>query len=232
MPACAYAALQLAFYGPPALRDDELQQALAESQAAVALEPQDAFSRFALGRSLMPAAPLSRGAARNWSWRWKPTAASRRPGLRSAFCLHGVGPAGGRAAAVRKGRAPEPAGSAPVDLPSHARPRACTGWTGSGKPRISCALPVRQQYATYWPLGHRCARVLAERGRTRDAGAGAGPAAAGLKPGLRPGLRRAQDFFFMHAPEFVERYVGCAGAGWDRLNQHSRQRFVVHRLCR
>jgi len=64
---------------------------------------------------------------------------------------------------------------------------------------------VRQQYATYWPFATLCA-LLAERGRIEEAKA-VGDRLRQMKPGYSLAFAR-QDFFFIRAPEFVERYLG------------------------
>ena len=63
---------------------------------------------------------------------------------------------------------------------------------------------LRQQHATYWPLATLCA-LLAERGRIDDAAAVADRLRR-LKPEYDLAYAR-QDFFFLLAPEFVDRYV-------------------------
>jgi hypothetical protein len=63
---------------------------------------------------------------------------------------------------------------------------------------------LRQQFATYWPLATLCA-LLAERGRLEEAGAVANRLRQ-VRPGYSLDFAR-QDFFFLQAPEFVERYV-------------------------
>lgn len=70
---------------------------------------------------------------------------------------------------------------------------------------------VRQQHATYWPLATLCA-LLAERGRIDEATA-VGDRLRRIKPGYSLAYAR-QDFFFMRAAGFVERYLkGLALAG-------------------
>ena len=63
---------------------------------------------------------------------------------------------------------------------------------------------VRQQYATYWPFATLCA-LLAERGRIEEAAA-IGDRLLQMKPGYNLAFAR-QDFFFIRAPEFVDRYL-------------------------
>jgi tetratricopeptide (TPR) repeat protein len=205
----AYAALQLAFYGPPQHRDAELQQALAESQAAVGIEPDDAFNRFALGRSLCllrrypeAQAELEQALEANRSF--------AQAYFALAFCFSVWD---------------RPAASLPLyEKAVRLSPQDPHLWTfhhmrgltlfrmdrlDEAEDFVRAAL--RQQHATYWPLATLCS-LLAERGQLEDAAAVADRLRR-LKPGYDLAYAR-QDFFFMRAPEFIERYLhglGLAG---------------------
>jgi TolB-like protein len=199
----AYAALQMAFYGPPAHRDEELQQALTESRASVSLEPNDAFNRFALGRSLCllrryPEAQAELEAAleanRSFAQAW----------FALAFCF---------------GVWDKPALALPLfEKAVRLSPHDPHLWTfhhmrGLALFRLDrldeaedfVRAALRQQHATYWPLATLCA-LLAERGRMEDARAVADRLRK-LKPDYDLAYAR-QDFFFLEDPGFVDRYVG------------------------
>jgi TolB-like protein len=198
----AYAALQLAFYGAPARRDEELAQAFAESQAAVALEPQDAFNRFALGRSLSllcrypeAQAELEQAIEANRSF--------AQAYFALAFCF----------AVWDKPAAALPLFEKAVRLSPqdphlwtfhHMRSVALFRLDRLEEAEDFVRAAVRQQHATYWPLATLCA-LLAERGRIDEATA-VGDRLLKVKPGYSLAYAR-QDFFFMRAPEFVERYL-------------------------
>ena len=198
----AYAALQLAFYGLPERRDAELQTALTEAQAAVAQEPDDAFSRFALGRSLCllrryeeAQAELTQALEANRSF--------AQAYFALAFCFSVWD---------------KPAESLPLyEKAVRLSPRDPHLWTfhhmrGVALFRLDrleeaedfVRAALRQQNTTYWPLATLCA-LLAARGRVDDAAAVADRLRK-LKPGYDLAYAR-QDFFFIRAPEFVERYV-------------------------
>lgn len=207
----AYAALQLAFYGSPQRRDAELQQALIESQAAVGMEPDDAFNRFALGRSLCllrrypeAQAELEQALEANRSF--------AQAYFALAFCFSVWD---------------RPALSLPLyEKAVRLSPQDPHLWTfhhmrGLALFRLDrleeaedfVRAALRQPYATYWPLATLCA-LLAERGRIDDAAAVADRLRA-LKPGYDLAYAR-QDFFFIHAPQFVDRYVNALSvAGLD-----------------
>jgi tetratricopeptide (TPR) repeat protein len=198
----AYASVQMAFYGEPTRRDDELQQALAEAQVAVSLEPHDAFNRFALGRALCllcryPEAQteLEQAIEANRSF--------AQAYFALAFCFSVWD---------------KPAAS----LPLYARaarlsPQDPHLWTfhhmrGVALYRLDrleeaedfVRAAVRQQFATYWPFATLCA-LLAELGRIDEAKA-VSDRLRQMKPGYSLAFAR-QDFFFIRAPEFVDRYV-------------------------
>lgn len=198
----AYASVQLAFYGPPARRNDELHQALAESQAAIAIEPQDAFNRFALGRSLSllcrypeAEAELKQAIEANRSF--------AQAYFALAFCLTVWD---------------KPAAALPLyEKAVRLSPQDPHLWTFHHMRSVALfrgdrleeaedfvRAAVRQQYATYWPLATLCA-LLAERGRIEEAAA-VGDRLLKIKPGYSLDFAR-QDFFFMRAPDFVDRYV-------------------------
>lgn len=198
----AYAALQLAFYGSPQRRDAELQQALSESQLAVSLEPDDAFNRFALGRSLCllrrypeAQAELEQALDANRSF--------AQAYFALAFCFSVWD---------------RPAASLPLyEKAVRLSPQDPHLWTfhhmrGMALFRLDrldeaedfVRAALRQQHATYWPLATLCA-LLAERGRIDDAAAVADRLRK-LKPDYDLAYAR-QDFFFIRAPDFVERYV-------------------------
>lgn len=198
----AYASVQLAFYGLPTRRNEELQQALAESQAAVALEPQDAFNRFALGRSLCllcrypeAEAELKQAIEANQSF--------AQAYFALAFCYTVWD---------------QPAAALPLyEKAVRLSPQDPHLWTFHHMRSVALfrldrleeaedfvRAAVRQQYATYWPLATLCA-LLAERRRIEEAMA-VGDRLLKIKPGYSLAFAR-QDFFFMRAPEFVDRYL-------------------------
>jgi TolB-like protein/Flp pilus assembly protein TadD len=198
----AYASLQLAFYGLPERRSEELQQALAESQVAIALEPQDAFNRFALGRSLCllcrypeAQAELEQAIEANRSF--------AQAYFALAFCF----------TVWDKPAAALPLYEKAVRLSPqdphlwtfhHMRSVALFRLDRLDEAEDFVRAAVRQQYATYWPLATLCA-LLAERGRIDEAAA-IKHRLLTIKPGYSLDFAR-QDFFFISAPEFVDRYV-------------------------
>lgn len=198
----AYAALQLAFYGDPTRRNEELQQALNESQTAVALEPQDAFNRFAFGRSLCllcrypeAQAELEQAIDANRSF--------AQAYFALAFCF----------TVWDKPAAALPLYEKAVRLSAqdphlwtfhHMRSVALFRLDRLDEAEDFVRAAVRQQTATYWPLVTLCA-LLAEQGRIEEAVA-IGDRLCKIKPGYSLAYAR-QDFFFMRAPEFVERYL-------------------------
>lgn len=205
----AYAAVQMSFYGPPSRRDEELHQALVESQTAVALEPQDAFNRFALGRSLCLLCryqeaqnELEQAIEANHSF--------AQAYFALAFCFTVWD---------------KPAAALPLyEKAVRLSPQDPHLWTFHHMRSIALfrldrleeaedfvRAAVRQQYSTYWPLATLCA-VLAERGRSDEAKA-IGDRLRQIKPGYSLAYAR-QDFFFLRSAEFVERYVNnLASAG-------------------
>ncbi len=198
----AYASVQLAFYGTPERRNDELQQALTESQTAVALEPQDAFNRFALGRSLCllcrypeAQAELEQAIDANRSF--------AQAYFALAFCF----------TVWDKPAAALPLYEKAVRLSPqdphlwtfhHMRSMALFRLDRLDEAEDFVRAAVRQQTATYWPLATLCA-LLAERDRIEEATA-VGDRLRKIKPGYTLAYAR-QDFFFMRAPEFVARYL-------------------------
>lgn len=198
----AYASVQLAFYGEPSRRHDELQHALAESQAAVALEPHDAFSRFALGRALCLScrypeaqAELEQAIEANRSF--------AQAYFALAFCY----------TVWDKPAASLPLYERAVRLSPqdphlwafhHMRSVALYRLDRLEEAEDFVRAAVRQQYATYWPFATLCA-LLAELGRLEEAKA-VGDRLRQMKPGYSLAFAR-QDFFFIRAPEFVERYL-------------------------
>lgn len=198
----AYASVQLAFYGEPARRDEELQQALAHSQNAVALEPGDAFARFALGRSLcllcrypeaqselQQAIETNRSFAQAW--------------FAQAFCC----------TVWDKPAAALPLYETAVRLSPqdphlwafhHMRSIALYRLDRLDEAEDFVRAALRQSHATHWPLATLTA-LLAERGSLDDARAIADRLRQ-IKPGYSQAFAR-QDFFFMRAPEFVDRYL-------------------------
>jgi DNA-binding winged helix-turn-helix (wHTH) protein/Tfp pilus assembly protein PilF len=198
----AYASVQLAFYGEPSKRHDELQQALSQSQAAVALEPHDAFNRFTLGRALCllrrypeAQAELEQAIEANRSF--------AQAYFALAFCFSVWD---------------KPAASLPLyERAVRLSPQDPHLWTFHHMRSVALyrldrleeaedfvRAAVRQPYATYWPFATLCA-LLAERGRIEEAKA-VGDRLRQMKPGYSLAFAR-QDFFFMRAPEFVERYL-------------------------
>lgn len=198
----AYASLQLAFYGEPLQRAEALQQALAHSQAAVALEPHDAFNRFALGRALCllcrypeAEAELKQAIEANRSF--------AQAYFALAFCYTVWDkPAEALSLFERAVRL------SPQDPHlwtfHHMRSVALYRLDRLEQAEDFVRAAVRQQYATYWPFATLCA-LLAELGRLEEARAVADRLRQ-MKPGYSVAFAR-QDFFFTRATEFVERYV-------------------------
>ncbi len=198
----AYASVQLAFYGEASRRHDELQQALAESLAAVTLEPQDAFSRFALGRSLCLLCRFAEAEAE-----LRQAIEANRSFAQAYFAL-----------AFCYTVWDKPAASLPLyERAVRLSPQDPHLWTFHHMRSIALyrldrleeaedfvRAAVRQQYATYWPFATLCA-LLADLGRLEEAGA-VGDRLLQMKPGYSLAFAR-QDFFFIRAPDFVDRYL-------------------------
>jgi len=205
----AYASVQLAFYGLPERRDEELQQALSESKAAIALEPHDAFNRFAFGRSLCllrrfpeAQAELEQAIEANQSF--------AQAYFALAFCF----------TVWDRPEAALPLYEKAVRLSQqdqhlwtfyHMRSFALFRLNRFDEAEDFVRAALRQSNVTYWPLATLCA-LLAERGRIDEATAVA-ERLQKIKPGYSLAYAR-QDFFFMHHSEFVERYLkNLADAG-------------------
>lgn len=206
----AYAALQLAFYGSPRQRDAELQLALEESRAAVSLEPEDAFSRFALGRSLCLLRCYSEAEAE------LEQALEANPGFAQAhfalaFC-YSVSDSPAKSLPLYE-RAVRLSPQDPhLWVFHHMRGVALFRLDRLEEAEDFVRAALRQRHATYWPLATLCA-LLAQRGQVEDAQAVADRLRR-LKPEYNLAYAR-QDFFFMSAPAFVERYLeGLASAGF------------------
>ncbi|MFT3736943.1 MAG: winged helix-turn-helix domain-containing protein [Rhodocyclaceae bacterium] len=198
----AYASVQLAFYGPPALRDDELQQALSEAKTAIDIEPDDAFSRFAFGRTLCllrrypeAQAELEQAIELNHSF--------AQAWFALAFCF----------TVWDKPEAALPLYEKAVRLSPqdphlwtfhHMRSFALfrLGRLVEAEDFVRAAL--RQPNVTYWPLATLCA-LLGEQGRIEEAKA-VGERLRQMKPGYNLAYAK-EDFFFVDAPEFVEQYL-------------------------
>lgn len=199
----AYAAVQLAFYGPPARRNEELRQALAESQTAVALEPHDAFNRFALGRSLCLLCRYQEA-----QYELEQAIEANRSFAQAHFAL-----------AFCFTVWDNPAAALPLyEKAVRLSPQDPHLWTFHHMRSLALfrldrleeaedyvRAAVRQQNATYWPLATLCA-LLAARGRLEEAAA-IGNRLRQIKPDYSLTFAR-QDFFFLRAPEFVDLYVG------------------------
>lgn len=198
----AYASVQLAFYGDPARRQSELRSALAASQKAVALDPWDAFNRFALGRTLclmlrFPEAQAELEAAieenQSFAQAW----------FALGFCF-----------AVWD----NPAEAIPLfEKAVHLSPHDPHIWTfhhmrAMAHFRLSqmdeaetfARAAVRQQTATYWPFATLCA-LLGDLGRKEEAEAIANRLLQ-MKPEYNLEFAR-QDFFFMTVDDFIDRYL-------------------------
>lgn len=200
----AYASLQLAFYGPSARRHEELQRALAEAQTAVALELQDAFNRFALGRSLCllcryPEAQAELGQA------IEANRSFAQAYFALAFCFTVWDQPTAALPLYEKARRLSPQDPHLWTF-HHMRGMALFRLDRLDEAEDFVRAAVRQQYATYWPLATLCA-LLAERGQIEEAAA-VGDRLCQLKPGYSVAYAR-QDFFFMRAPEFVDRYLNA-----------------------
>jgi TolB-like protein/Tfp pilus assembly protein PilF len=205
----AYAALQLAFYGSPRQRDAELQLALAESQAAVGMEPDDAFNRFALGRSLCllrrfpeAQAELEQALEANRSF--------AQAYFALAFC-YSVWDFPGKSLPLYEKAVRLSPQDPHLWAFHHMRGLALYRLDRLEEAEDFVRAALRQQHATYWPLATLCA-LLAERGQNDDAHAVADRLRK-LKPEYDLTYAR-QDFFFLRDPGFVERYLrGLAVAG-------------------
>jgi TolB-like protein/Tfp pilus assembly protein PilF len=198
----AYASVQMAFYGDPAQRAEELQHALARSQTAIALEPQDAFNRFAFGRTLCllrrfpeAQAELEQAIEANQSF--------AQAYFALAFCF----------TVWDKPEAALPLFEKAVRLSPqdphlwtfhHMRSFALfrLGRLDEAEDFVRAAL--RLPNATYWPLATLCA-LLAAQDRIEEAQA-VSERLLQIKPGYNLAYAR-QDFFFVDAPAFVDRYL-------------------------
>lgn len=208
----AYAAIQMAFYDVPERRDAALDAALESSQRAVALDPWDAFNRFALGRSLclllrFPEAlqELEAAIAANQSF--------AQAYFALAFCYTVWD---------------RPADAIPLyEKAVRLSPQDPHLWTFHHMRSVAhfrldepadaeyfVRAAVRQQNATYWPFATLCA-LLGTLGRREEAAAIADRLLK-MKPGYSLDFAR-QDFFFTRAHGFVDRYLlGLAVAGVPR----------------
>lgn len=198
----AYASVQLAFYGPPERRNEELQNALNEAQTAVALEPDDAFNRFALGRSLCllcrypeAQAELEQAIETNRSF--------AQAYFALAFCLTVWDKPAAALSLYEKAVRLSPQDPHMWTF-HHMRSFALLRLDRLEEAEDFVRAAVRQPHSTYWPLATLCV-VLAARGRVDEATA-VGERLRQIKPGYSLAYAR-QDFFFMRAPEFVERYL-------------------------
>ena len=198
----AYVAVQLAFYGPPASRNEELQQALAESQMAVALEPQDAFNRFVLGRSLCLLCRYPE-AQRELEQAIDTNRSFAQAYFALAFCYSVWDKPAAALPLYEKATRLSPQDPHLWTF-HHVRSLALFRLDRLDEAEDFVRAALRQQYATYWPLATLCA-LLAERERLDEAKAIANRLIQ-LKPGYNLAYAR-QDFFFMRAPEFVDRYI-------------------------
>lgn len=208
----AYVSVQLAFYGPAASRDDELQQALSHSQTAVSLEPADAFCRFALGRSLCLLCRFAE-AERELQQAIEANRSFAQAYFALAFCYTACG---------------RPA----VALPLYEKavllsPQDPHLWTfhhmrGLALFRLDrleeaedfVRAALRQPHCTYWPLATLSA-LLAERGRLDEARA-VGARLRQVKPGYDLAVAK-QDLFFLPDTGFGARFIAdLAAAGIPR----------------
>lgn len=205
----AYVSIQLAFYGPPRSRNDELGHALSRSQKAVALEPDDAFNRFALGRSLCLLCRFAE-AERELLQAVDANRSFAQAYFALAFCYTAWD---------------KPAAALPLyETASRLSPQDPHAWTfhhmrglalfrldrlGEAEDFLRAA--VRQPHHTYWPLATLCA-LLADLDRIDEAHA-IGDRLRQVKPDYTLAFAR-QDFFYLRAPDFVDRYLkGLAAAG-------------------
>lgn len=198
----AYASVQLAFYGEPVNRAEELHYALVAAQTAIALEPQDAFNRFAFGRSLCllrrfpeAQAELEQAIEANQSF--------AQAYFALAFCF----------TVWDKPEAALPLYEKAVRLSPqdphlwtfhHMRSFALFRLNRLDEAEDFVRAALRQQNVTYWPLATLCA-LLAEQGRIEEARA-VTVRLLQIKPDYNLGYAQ-QDFFFADAPEFVQRYL-------------------------
>ena len=212
----AYASVQLAFYGEPSRRNSELQSALAASQKAVALDPSDAFNRYTLGRTLCLMLKYSE-AQTELEAAIEANQSFAQAYFALAFCL-----------TVRD----KPAEAIPLfEKAVRLSPHDPHIWTfhhmrgmahfrlgQMGEAEIFLRAAVRQQTATYWPFA-TLAALLGDLARREEAQAIADRLLQ-MKPEYTLDFAR-QDFFFMTADEFVDRYLhGLEVAG---VPQHQRR---------
>ena len=198
----AYVSVQMAFYGPPARREEELQQALVEAKMAIDIEPDDAFSHFAFGRSLCllrrfpeAQAELEQAIEINRSF--------AQAYFALAFCFTVWDKPEASLALYEKAVRLSPQDPHLWTF-HHMRSFALfrLGRLAEAEDFVRAAL--RQPNVTYWPLATLCA-LLAEQGRIDEAKA-VGERLRKMKPGYNLAYAR-QDFFFVEASEFVERYL-------------------------
>ena len=205
----AYADVQLAFYGPPAERDAHLAAALGSAQRAVALDPWDAFNRFALGRALCLAlrfpeaqAELEMAIEANQSF--------AQAYFALAFCLTVWDRPGDALPLYDKAVRLTPQ-DPHLWAFHHMRSIAHFRLDQCEEAEYYARAATRQQNATYWPFATLCA-LLGVQGRSDEAAAIA-DRLLGMKPGYDLRFAR-QDFFFLPAEDFVSRYIdGLAAAG-------------------
>jgi TolB-like protein len=207
----AYVAVQMAFYGSPEDRAEELESALASARKAVELDQRDAFSHFALGRaySLLRRFDESRQELQS--------AIQLNPSFAQAYFALGF-------TLTNSGRAEDAiplfekaVGLSPHDPHlwtfHHLRAMAHFRLSQTDKAERYVREAVRMPNATYWPFVTLCA-LLGHVGKRVEAAAIADRLLR-MKPGYDLAFAR-QDFFFAPRDEFLETYfAGLAAAGID-----------------
>jgi TolB-like protein len=205
----AYVAVQLAFYGAPSRRDEELASALESSQLAVGIDRWDAFNHFVLGRTLSLLQRFDEARSElEMSIDLNPSFALAYFALGFSFTNSG-----------------KPAEAIPlfekaVDLSPrdphiwtfhHLRSWAHFRLDQMREAELHVRKAVRMPNATYWPFATLCA-ILADVGKTSEAAAIADRLVQ-MKPGYDLEYAK-QDFFFAPQDAFVERYLSAlASAG-------------------
>lgn len=205
----AYASVQLAFYGAPAKRHAELICALDASQRAVALDPWDAFNRFALGRSLCLTLRF-REAQTELEAAIDTNQSFAQAYFALAFCFTVWNRPVEAIPLYEKAVRLSPH-DPHIWTFHHMRSMAHFRLDQLEDAEYFVRAAVRQQNATYWPFATLCA-LLGDLDRIDEAAAIADRLLK-MKPGYSLEFAK-QDFFFTRADEFIDRYLrGLEAAG-------------------